>query len=380
MADYHKNEPKKSKYFKTENDTPKSKYFREEGTERRSKYIKTDSDRKSEKERTTRSSSSGIYHKSADGRNLSNRATREEIEKRRAKGKLPQEVTSLDEARESKGDHSAIFTNEKADKDAIKHYIEAEEAPDDNRRATQYIRNILISVAMLIIAIALNMFIINVRGEIKFMPTFLTMEFSAIPEFISALAFGPVVGLAIVFVKNVLHMVIYQSFVSELSNMVLDTFFIFIGGYLYTRRMFNFNPHSSALKYKRGKDYRTRRILFAGFIGTIATSIATFFTTRYLSFPLIVRFYGAKSPRYSDENILLSYQQAVERIRDSVSPAIAAKIPDVGNSFNRAILMFNVPLTFIKFMFITIVVALLYPPISDFLHYRVKSKSQRRHR
>lgn len=372
MADKYPNEPRKSKYFKTEGDAPKSKYFREEGSERKSKYFKSEADRKAEAEKSNRSTG-GIYHKNAGDTNLKNRTTRTEAQEHRSKGKLPQEITSLDEARHSKGDHSSIFTNEKADKDAYMHYKEVEEAPDDNRRATQIIRTILICIALLIVAIGLNMFVVNMHGEIKFMPTFLTIEFSAIPEFIAALAYGPIVGVAIIVIKNVFHMIVYQSFVSEMSNMILDTFFIFLGGLIYTRRMFNFKPQNSALKYKRGKDYRTRRILAAGFAGTIATCIATFFTTRYISYPLIVRYYGAKSPMYSDVSILASYQDAVERIRDAVPAGIAEKIPDVGTSFVRAILMFNVPLTFLKFLFITIIVALLYPPISDFLHYRVRS-------
>lgn len=382
------NEPKKSKYIKSGNEKPTSKYIRANGEQRQSKYIKTDADRNAERDRrASKYANSTSYRKTAASTNLSNRTARTETkvadkqtEKPKSEVKLPKEVTSLDEVRESKGNQTSIFTNKKADRSAYKHYKEVEETPDDNRRATQIVRNALIITGLLIVSVMINFIVLNQNGEIKFFPTFLSVEFSAIPEFIATLAFGPIVGVGIVIVKNVIHMIIAHPYVpvSEMSNIILDSFFIFLGGWLYTRRMFNFKPSAPQKKVK-GKDYRTRRILFAGFVGTIATTIASFFTTRFMAYPIIVRVYGSKSDSFSDVVILQSYQDAVVRIREA-APALGKLMPDIGTSFNRAILMFNVPMTFVKFAFITVIVALLYPPISDFLHYRVKSKRKKHRR
>ncbi len=381
----NQNEKKKSKYFKDDSNKRTSKYIKAEGAQTKSKYFKTDEDRAAEQtkveNRTVRKTS---YHKTDDSENLTNRAYQERIAAARAKNdetiKMPQEVTSLDEAMEHKGDHASIFTNKEADISALHHYREAEQTPDESRRRRQIFRNILICIVITIIAVVINFIVVNQNGEIEFMPAFLTMEFSAVPEFIASLAYGPVVGLAIVVVKNVLHILLTPlilhsnpSFISEMSNVILDTFFIFLGGWIYTRRMFNFTPAKKSQNLKKGKDYRTQRILLGGFVGTAATSIATFFTTRFLSYPLLIRFYSSRYSDFSDLLILQSYQTAVDNIRKSI-PALANIIPDINNSFNRAILVFNVPLTFMKFLFITIVTALLYPPISDFLHYRVRSK------
>ncbi|MBR0412132.1 MAG: hypothetical protein IJI47_01000 [Eubacterium sp.] len=385
------NEPKKSKYFKSGDEKPTSKYRRAEGEQKKSKYIKTDSDRNAEKDkRANQYANKTSYRKNAASTNLSNRtavsqskAARSESKKAdgsetklRKDIKLPKEVTSIDEPIESKGNQASIFTNEKADRSAYKHYKEAEETPDENRRATQLVRNGLIIGGLLIVSIIINFIVLNQNGEIKYLPSFLSVEFSAIPEFIATLAFGPIVGVVIVLVKNVVHMILNQpSFVSEMSNFILDSLFIFFGGWLYTRRMFNFKP-SHPQKMVKGKDYRTRRILFAGTVGTVITTIASFFTTRFLAYPLIIRVYGTRYG-YSAVEILRTYQIALKNVR-AAAPFIGWRIPDIGDSLTRAIIIYNVPITFAKFMFITVVVALLYPPISDFLHYRIKSKRSKK--
>ena len=76
---------------------------------------------------------------------------------------------------------------------------------------------------------------------------------------------------------------------------------------------------------------------------------------------------------YTDEALLAAYQESLDMINVDLPEALRL-FTSVDNSVSKSILLFNVPLTFIKFFFITIIVALLYPPISDFLHYRVRSK------
>ena len=380
-------EPKKSKYFRDANDKPTSKYIKSEGAKSTSKYIKTEGDRKAEKAKAEqRNPQKTSYRKSAATSNVSNRTDNKAVRKPTPKPKtdnLPEEVSSLDEVQERKGDQASIFTNKEADLNAIRNYKEAEQTPDESRRKTQTVRNILLITALLVVAVMIQFIIVNQRGEIEFMPRFLTIEFSAIPEFIASLAFGPVVGVVMIVLKNIIHILLTPlilhtnpSDISELSNTILDSFFIFLGGWIYTRRMFNFKPQKNLHKTAGGKDYRTRRIMLGGFVGTLSTSIATFFTTRFMAYPLIVRLYGPKSPAYTDVSILATYNEALENIGKSF-PEIADKIPEINNSFNRAILMFNVPLTFLKYIFITVIVALLYPPISDFLHYRVRSKKRK---
>ena len=394
----NKNEPKKSKYFRDASDKPKSKYIKSEGTVTKSKYIKSDEDRENEKKKATAEeikkakksySRSTSQHRDASQTNLKNRLKAQEAEAR-ANGsdldeiKLPEEITSLDEAAQSKGDHTAIFTNEKADKSAYRHYKEAEETPDDSRRATQIVRTALIVLAMLAIALFLNFMTVH----FDFMPSFISVEFSAIPEFIVAIAYGPVFGLAIALAKNVIHMLMNQpSFISEVHNFMIDGVFMFVGGWIYTRRMFNFKTskksgsdsrskkHRSSSHKEGSRDRRTRRILSAGFIATCVTSFVCFFTTRYFAYPLLIRMFSDRG--YSDVEMLFAYQESLDKINAQLPDALSGIITEI-DSFSKAILLYNIPLTFVKFLFITVFAALVYPPISDFLHYRLRHKSKHR--
>ena len=373
MANYK--EPRKSKYFKDASDNqPKSKYFRQEGEERKSKYFKSASgeDSKNSSSFSYQNSHIGKYHRDAGQNNLQNRTPRPERPAPGRKGKLPQEVMSLDEVRESKGDQSAIFTNEKADKNAVKHYVEAEMTPDDNRRASQIVRTALLIVGMLIVAIGMNLF----SFRVPYMPQFLTVEFSAIPEFITSLAFGPVFGVVIALIKNVVHMITHQpSFISELQNFVIDTAYIFIGGFIYTKRMFSIKP--SQKQYNTKRAYRSRRILLGGFVGSLTATVIAFFATRYISYPLLMRMFSDYG--YTEKNMLYMYQASLDSI-NAVLPDVLSGVITSIDSLNKAIVVYNLPMTFIKFMLISIATAILYPPITDYLHYRVKSKKQKRRR
>lgn len=368
-------EPKKSKYFKDpQSDRPASKYIRQEGEIRKSKYIKTDDDRKAEENKRSRQRGiNGKYHKNAGQTNLQNRSHRsgEHSEGHASKGKLPQEVHSLEEVYERKGSQDAIFTNEEADRSAYIHYKEAETTPDDNRRASQIVVTASIIIVMQIIAIAIN----SLNLKFSFFPSFLSMEFSAIPEFIVAIAYGPVFGMAISLIKNVFHMILHQpSYISEMQNFILDTVYVFIGGWIYTRRMFNFKATQKT--DSRWNARRTRRILFAGSVGTAATTMACYFATRYVSYPLLFsRFadYG-----YNEKAFMYAYQESLDKINAHLPSFLSGRVTTI-DSIPHAIMLYNVPMTIIKFLFITVAVAILYPPITDFLHYRVKSSDQKRH-
>ena len=55
-----------------------------------------------------------------------------------------------------------------------------------------------------------------------FMPTFIKFDFSDLPALIGAFAYGPVAGVLIELIKNILHSMASQSFgVGEISNFIL---------------------------------------------------------------------------------------------------------------------------------------------------------------
>ena len=67
-------------------------------------------------------------------------------------------------------------------------------------------------------------------------PAFIKMDFSDLPALLGAFALGPVYGVIISFMKNLLHIVIKgtsTACVGELSNFILGAIFSAVAGYLY---------------------------------------------------------------------------------------------------------------------------------------------------
>jgi hypothetical protein len=149
----------------------------------------------------------------------------------------------------------------------------------------------------------------------------------------------------------------------------LDGTFVVIVGLFYSRRMFALP--SKRARTKPNKDRRRIRILLGGLIGTIATSAISFFLTRFVSYPLLIKQYAAHD--VNEGNIIFNYQQALDRINMAFPEFFSATITKI-ESLTQAILFFNVPITFAKFIFVTLVSALVYVIISPYLHFRRKSK------
>ncbi|MBQ7203042.1 MAG: hypothetical protein IJS03_03375 [Eubacterium sp.] len=349
-----------SKYFKSDDSQKNaSKYFKEEGEQKKSKYLKTDDDRRADKERfAAKTDGTSTYFKTAAPGNLDNRQRQKKA--RANADNLPQEATSIEDVIKGKGDQKSLFSKKEADKSAKHLYREAERTPDESRRRRTFIRTAIIIFVLFLASFTLNF----AQMHFSFLPSFLNIEFSAIPEYIASLAYGPVVGFGIILVKNVIMAGLRSPvFVPQLSNLILDTSFVFVGGIFYTRRMFTFREDKKLRRTSGHRDIRIRRILLGGLLGTICNSIATFFTTRYISYPLFDKFFGEF---LNTEKMMNDYQLALEGINTHLSKPFVTEV----GSLSKAVLIFNVPLTFLKFMFITIIVAAFYPPITDFLHDR----------
>jgi riboflavin transporter FmnP len=83
--------------------------------------------------------------------------------------------------------------------------------------------------------------------SIPIMPSFIKLDFSDLPALLGAFAYGPLAGIAIELLKNLIHMAVSQSgFVGELSNFILGAAFFGHGGlYLYEKSAPSW-AHSSA--------------------------------------------------------------------------------------------------------------------------------------
>ncbi|MGM9598496.1 MAG: ECF transporter S component [Faecousia sp.] len=162
--------------------------------------------------------------------------------------------------------------------------------------------------------------------SIPIMPGFIKLDFSDLPELLGAFAFGPVVGIIIAFLKNLIHLLVSQSgFVGELSNFLLGSIFVLTAGLIYQKK-----------KTKQ-------RALLAGLIGAAAMALFSVVINYYIIYPMYYSILGIPEAAVLDMYQLL--------------------LPSVKNIF-QALLIFNLPFTFVKGVICALMSMLIYKPLS----------------
>lgn len=167
--------------------------------------------------------------------------------------------------------------------------------------------------------------------EIPSPVSFIALDFSDLPALLGAFAYGPVAGVVIELVKNLIHLAVSKSgYVGELSNFILGAVFCLVAGLIY--------------KHKKTK----KSAVVGGIIGALCMAIISYPSNLFVVYP----FYYSFMPK---EAVLDVYQ----------------KVLNV-NSVEMALLVYNVPFTFIKGLISVALSALIYKPLSPFLHGRKK--------
>ena len=165
--------------------------------------------------------------------------------------------------------------------------------------------------------------------SIPIIPNFIKLDFSDLPELIGAFAYGPVAGVIICLLRNLIHMAVSQSgFVGELSNFILGAVFALVAGLIYKK-----------MKTKKGA-------FIGGTTGAAAMAGISVFTNYFIIYPLYYSVLG-----FPEEAVLGMYQ---------------ALLPSVENIF-QALLIFNLPFTFAKAMICVIIAMIIYKPLSKLL-------------
>jgi riboflavin transporter FmnP len=159
------------------------------------------------------------------------------------------------------------------------------------------------------------------------MPTFIKFDFSDLPALVGAFALGPVYGVAIELIKNLLHGLASQSFgVGELSNFLLGAVFTFTAGAIY--------------KYNKTK----KGAILASLIGALAMAVISVPSNYFIVYPVYYNF-------MPEETILAAYQAIIPSMK----------------SILQSLLVFNMPFTFCKGLADVLVTFLIYKHISPLL-------------
>ena len=160
------------------------------------------------------------------------------------------------------------------------------------------------------------------------MPTFIKFDFSDLPALIGSFALGPVCGIVIELIKNVLHALLATgSFgVGELSNFVLGAVFVGVAGCIYRRS-----------RSKKGA-------LIASLAGAIVMAAISFPSNLFIVYPVYYQF-------MPEETILAAYQTILPGMK----------------SIAQSLLVFNVPFTFVKGILDVAITFAVYKKISPIL-------------
>lgn len=168
--------------------------------------------------------------------------------------------------------------------------------------------------------------------SIPIMPSFIKLDFSDLPELIGAFAYGPLAGVLIALLKNLIHLAVSQSgFVGELSNFLLGASFALTAGLIY--------------KHKKTKG----TAVAAGVCACVVMAAVSLPLNYFVIYPLYYSILG-----FPEEAILQMYQLILPSVK----------------SMAQALLVFNVPFTFVKGLISVVVTMLIYKPLSPLLKGR----------
>lgn len=165
---------------------------------------------------------------------------------------------------------------------------------------------------------------------IIFMPGFLKMDLSEIPAIIGAFSMGPLAGLWIMLLKNLLHLTNSQTAgIGELANFLVGSSFVLTAGFIYRR-------------------YKSRQgAITALLAGTIAMTVAA----AALNYWVLIPLYQA---------VLNFPGEAVVKMGHAVNPFII--------NLKTFILFAIIPFNLLKGLLVSLITILIYKKLSHLLH------------
>lgn len=196
----------------------------------------------------------------------------------------------------------------------------------------QKIRNIAVTAVMAAVSTVL-MFL---SFSVPLVPSFLKFDFSELPALLTGFALGPVYGVAVCLVKNVVNVFFTTTFgVGELSNFILGCMFVVPAALIYRHK-------------------KTRLTAFVGStVGAFAMAAFSFVTNYFFIYPIYGKVMGGI---------------------DKIVALYTAILPGVTELW-QALVIFNVPFTFVKGLVSVVISMLIYKKLSPILKGRSSTQA-----
>lgn len=163
-------------------------------------------------------------------------------------------------------------------------------------------------------------------------PSFVKLDVSDLPELLAAFSLGPVYGVAVAFLKNLLHVLLKgtsSAYVGEMFNFLMGSVFALAAGLIY--------------QHKKSR----KSALVGSLVGAALMAVLSVPLNYFLVYPAYVVCYGMPM-----DAIIGMYQA----IRPST------------NSLLECLAVFNMPFTFFKGILDVLLCFLVYKPLSPLLH------------
>lgn len=178
---------------------------------------------------------------------------------------------------------------------------------------------------------AISFVLMYFEFPIPIMPAFIKFDFSDLPALIGTFAYGPLCGVIVCLIKNLLHLMDSNSMlVGELSNFILGAAFVIPAGLIY--------------KFKKTK----KSALIGGITGAVFMGVFCVFSNYFIVYPV---YYQVAMP---EEAILGMYQAILPSMK----------------SILQSLIVFNLPFTVVKGLISVAITMLVYKPLSPILKGR----------
>lgn len=198
----------------------------------------------------------------------------------------------------------------------------------------RFIMSITITGLLTTLSIILQYFEISIPFLI---PSFVKFDISELPALVASFAMGPIYGVAICIIKNLVHVITgsYSGGIGELCNAILGIAFVLPAGYIY--------------KYKKSK----KGALIGSLVGSFIMALASFPTNLFISYPVYTKMMPI-------DQIIGAYNS----------------IFNVVTEIWHALLIFNLPFTLLKGIATSLVTFVVYKYISKIIkHFYVENNA-----
>ena len=176
-------------------------------------------------------------------------------------------------------------------------------------------------------------------------PSFVELDFSELPALLAAFSLGPVSGVIVCLVKNVIKGLLFSGTggVGEMCNFLLGICFIIPAGLIY--------------RYKRTR----AGALMGALAGAVIMALCSIPVNYFISYPVYTKFLPM-------DVIISMYQEIVQSFNGLLSRAGAPFALPAVNGLLGCLIAFNAPFTLLKGLLDMGLCFLVYKPLSPLLH------------